>query len=216
MAGNLVEIQFEEAKLKRIERMLKGVPGAMPKVMSRGINRTATMSRTEIIRQIQAKIKIKQKGIKKGLTLEKATRNKWAASIGISTKRIPLIYFNARKAKKGVTYQIDSSGARKQIKADELFSGGFIATMKKTGHEGVFVRRKIRMTTKIEQLFKGKGVSERSNRGVIVERFGPSLGHYFEAASGIAADIQSKTGELLEKNIDDQIKLLLEKRGAVR
>lgn len=213
MADKLVDIQFEEAKLKRIEQMLKGIPGALPKVVSRGINRTATMSRTEIIRQIQAKIKIKQKGIKQGLTLEKATKSKWAASIGISTKRIPLIYFNAREAKKGVTYQIDSSGARKQIKADELFSGGFIATMK-SGHEGVFVRRKVRMTNMFEQIFKGKEVSERSNRGVIVERFGPSLGHYFEKASGIAAGIQSNTGELLARNIDDQIKLLLEKRGA--
>ena len=187
MADKLVEIQFEKAKLKRIEQMLKGIPGALPKVISRGINRTATMSRTEIVNQISANLSLKKKVIRDRLRLEKATYQKWQARITVRTKRIPLMEFKARQNKKGVSYLIEKGQGRKRI------DSAFEATMA-SGHRGIFKR---------------KGPS----RFPIIELLGPSLGQVFAGAERITAEVQSRAGQMLEKNIDDQIKLLLARRG---
>jgi len=188
MSKSLVEVKFDKAKLKRIEKTLKGVPGAMPKVMTRGINRTATMSRTEIIRRISANVSLKKKTIRDGLQLEKAHRNKWAAKITVISKRIPLMDFKARQGKRGVSYLISKNKGRQKIQ------DAFFAKLK-SGHEGVFKRL-------------GK------SRLPICELFGPSLGQVFSDAGKISSEVQAKAGPLLEKNINDQVKMLLAKRGA--
>jgi len=188
MADSLVEVKFDEAKLARIRKMLRAVPQGMPRVMSRGINRTATGARTEIARRIAAIVKIKQTAIKKGIKLTKATYRRWLANLNIYGKRIPLIEFGARQLKAGVSYSIEKGGARKRIPS------AFIQIMPVSGHRGVFKR--YRPTTK---------------RLPIVQLFGPSVGTVFEGAGRIAAEIERETGKKLEKNIDDQIKLILSK-----
>jgi len=198
-----IDIKYDEAQLQRVREMLRAIPQEMPGVISRGINRTARPAKTEIARRLKKELKTDSEQIKKGIILTEATRAHWSAKIGIVKKLIPLIAFRARQTKKGVTYQIGQQG-RKLIKS------GFFATMpiksrgfwtnlflgadvpSRPGHTGVFKR-------------KGKG------RLPIQELFGPSLGVAFEGAPEIVKEVTSGLYFKLSRNIDEQIKCVLEK-----
>ena len=78
-----VEIKFDEKRLDEIRKMLRDIPNAMPKVMSRGINRTQKSSLSEIAKKIAAEITLKQKTIKKSIRLESATYTRWQAKINL-------------------------------------------------------------------------------------------------------------------------------------
>ncbi len=203
--ADALEIKFDEQRLKEIQRLLREIPNALPKVMSRGINRTTTSARAEIVKRIAAEITLKQKVIKKSIRTEKATITRWMAKIllglaalgikagthlGRKEGRVPLIYFKASQRKKGkrkLTYQIKPG-------EKESFSGKplpFIATMKT--FRGVFRR-------------VGK------ERFPVEHIYGPSVGGVFEGTAGIAAEVQQSAGEKLEKNIDQQIAFQLSRR----
>ena len=201
-----VEIKFDEKRLDEIRKMLRDIPNAMPKVMSRGINRTQKSSLSEIAKKIAAEITLKQKTIKKSIRLESATYTRWQAKINLGMDergwlfgkqygrkegRIPLIYFKARQSKKGrrkLTYQISKTGGRQTFTEKPL---PFIQTM--NTFRGVFVRQ-------------GK------ERWPVWHGYGPSIGGVFEGAAGIAAEVQETTSQKLEKNIDQQIAYILSKR----
>lgn len=187
-----VEIKYDEAKLRKIQKMLRDIPNAMPKVMSRAINRTSKSALAEIARKIAAEVKITQAAIKKGIKITKATYTRWQAWLDLHTKRIPLIRFRAKPLKKGVSYQISKTGGRKKITEP---ARPFIQTMPISGHKGVFRRH-----------------TEKTKRLPIVQLFGPSLGGVFEGAAGIAAEVQESTTKKLEKNIDAQVAYILSKR----
>lgn len=190
MAEGMVEIKVDEAKLRRVQKLLRNVPQGMPKVMSRSINKTAKSARVEIARRIAAVIAIKQTAVKKGIVMHKATYRMWRATLDIGRKRIPLIHFKARQLKKGVSYQIEK-GKRKKV--PEMF----IQTMPTSGHRGVFRRH----TPKVKRL-------------PIIELLGPSVGGLFEGAAGVAREVVKSTHKKLGQNIDSQINYILEKRRA--
>lgn len=187
MAAPTVEIRFDEAKLARIRRMLRAVPAGLPRVVSRAINRTATSARANIVRLIAAKAKIKQKGIRKGISLRKATYRRWLAHLNVYGRRIPLIHFGARQIRTGVSYKIEKAGPRKRIQS------AFVQTMP-SGHKGVFKRH--RPTTK---------------RLPIVQRYGPSVGAVYEGSGRLAKKVKEEAHKKLVKNIDDQVNLALSK-----
>lgn len=184
--SKLIEIKFDDKRLKSIQKMLREVPQKMGMVMLRSINRTTTSSRAEIARQIAAVVTTKQGVIKKGIDRQKATKNYWRGELDITRRRLPLKEFKAKQTKKGVKYKIEKSGGRK------LAEHAFIATMR-SGHEGVFRR-------------KGDG------RLPIAELRGPSVGGVFEGAAGIAQRVIEHASGRLETNIMAQIKYILEKR----
>lgn len=192
MADRLVDIKFDEAKLRQVRYMLRDIPKAMPKVMSRSINRTSKSAVVEIARQIAGNVKITQAVVKKGIKVQKATYTRWRAWLDLNTKRIPLIKFRARQIKKGVSYQIKKGGGRQRITEPPR---PFIQTMPASGHVGVFKRH-----------------TERTRRLPIVQLYGPSVAGVFEGASGIATDVQRTTAKRLVKNIDSQVAYILNKR----
>ena len=181
-----VQIKFDKRKLRQIERQLKGIPGAMPTVMSRGINRTAGPALTQIIREMAASLNLKSKAIREKVDLKKATRSRWTATIKLSGRRIALKEFGARQTRRGVSYKIQKSGAKQQIES------AFIATMS-SGHTGVFKR-------------KGK------SRLPVQELRGPSLGRAFEGAESLVRRVTEDTRKNLAMQIDKQVKYILEKR----
>ena len=183
-----VEVKFDEKKLRDIQRMLRSIPNAMPKVMSRSINRTAKSAKVKTAQRIGAEVNVKSKSLKSRIDLEKANPAKWQAKLGISKRRISLISFKGTgQTKKGVGYRIVTGGARK------LVPSAFIETVRKTGYKGVLLR----MT---------------EQRYPLAWLRGPSLGQIFEKAPGVAAEIIADAGKKLTKNIDAQVKYLLEKR----
>lgn len=186
-AGTSVEIKFDEAKLRGVQRTLRHIPNAMPKIMCRAVNRTTKSARTETGRRISRAVNITQSAVKKKILMTKATFNRWVGTLGISEKRFSLIHFKAKQTKKGVTYKIEKSGGRKRIPA------AFIRSP--SGVKVVFRRE-----------------TPQTKRMPIIALKGPSLGVVFERARGIARGVTKAAYKNLEKNIDDQIKLALSKR----
>ena len=189
-----VEIKFDKKKLKRVQAILKEIPGAMGPVMSRGINKTATAAKTRIVRAIAAEVKVAQKAIRDRISLDRASSNRWQATLHITGKRIPLINFGANKLVSGdISYQIDPSGGRKRITYDRQTNPVFFAVMK-SGHKGIFRRLGPRLPIK--------------------ELMGPSIPSVYKYAEGLSARILRESSLDLGKNIDYQIALILQRRRA--
>jgi len=180
----MLEIKFDDEKLKQVQRVLRDIPKALPRVMSRGLNRTATSARTQVSRSLAKEIGLKIKDVRDKLTLQRATYSNWRSAVGISSKRFGLIKFGARQTKKGVTYK----KGRKRV----LIRHAFIATMK-TGHRGVFLR---------------KGPP----RLPIQELRGPSLAQVYAGTRDEVNHIQAESAAKLQKNIHDQVDLILKRR----
>ena len=181
----MLEIRYDNDKIKRFERELAGFPrNSLPKVMSRGLNRTATEARTRASRLLSQKIGVKVKDIRERVTLQRASYSKWRSFVKISRRRIPLISFGARQTKKGVTYKKEGERI--------LIRHAFKATMK-SGHTGIFKRK-------------------FSSRLPISELRGPSLGQVFVGAPEAADAIYRESMQRLSKNIHDQVRLILKAR----
>lgn len=206
--ADAVEIKFDEKRLEEIRKMLRDIPNAMPKVMSRSINKTQTSARAVIVRKIAAEVTLKQKAIRKSIRIEKATYTRWQAKIALGMDaqgieagkqlgrkegRIPLIYFEARQRKKGkrkLTYQVSKTGGKQTFTEKPL---PFIQAM--NTFKGVFSR-------------VGK------ERYPVEHFYGPSIGGVFEGVAGIAEEVQLSAHEKLVKNIDNQVAYILSKRKA--
>lgn len=185
MAKGLIEIKFDERKLRQITKQMRGYPGALPRVMSRAINRTANQARTQIARKISSQVQVSVSDVRRGVRIDRATRTKWQADLQITGFRTPLIKFGARQTKTGISYIIDKSTGRKRIDT------AFIATMP-SGHKGVFKR-------------KGK------SRLPIVELRGASIGVLFENTATVATEVTRDALKQLSRNIDTQVALILER-----
>lgn len=179
-----VDIKFDKRKMKRIEKQLSSMPRKIPQIMSAGINRAATITKTRLSQKLRENVAVKAAAAKKMITLKRANRKHWRADIRISSRRLPLIRFPVKQTGKGVSYKIAKSGGRKTIES------GFIQTMS-SGHRGVFTRA-------------GKA------RKPIVERFGPSLGAAF-TFNKMKKWTEAIAAKLLIQNIDSQIRRILGK-----
>lgn len=98
---------------------------------SRALNRTATTVRAEAARMIGHDYNMKISAAKGQMEIRRATKNDLRAAVQVSGRPIPLIEFDARQVRAGVSVKV--KGTRKVV------SHAFIATMK-TGHKGVYVR----------------------------------------------------------------------------
>lgn len=180
----IIDIEINKAQLKRVELMLRGMPRAMPGVLSRAVNRTAISARTQINKEIRQEINIKAADLNEKLILEKAKQNYPVAVIKMSRKRIPVMDFGAKQTAKGVSYKIKKQGGRQTIKS------AFITTMPETGHTGVFKRW-------------GK------TRLPIVELKGPSIGEVFKRGPALIKRITQQAYKNLGHNIESQLDYVL-------
>ena len=179
--AGMIDVTFSKRDMNKLQRTLQAVPKALPKVLSRALNKTATTVRAEVSRGLKKESKMNVSVIKKAIAFTKATYKVWVARLDVFGKRIPLVQFNARPKGKGIAYSIGK----------KYIQGGFIQTMP-TGHRGALIRQ-------------GKA------RLPIHELFGPSLGIVLEKSAGMLKKATNGAGALLEKNIDAQVNLILEK-----
>jgi len=191
----MFEIRIDETALKRFERQLAAVPRGLPRAMSRGLNRTATEARTKVTRYIKGETGLRLKDVRKRVTIQKATYQKWYAFLKFNTKAIYVSSYGARQTKKGVSF---SSG-----RGRKLIRHAFIATMP-SGHISVWRRRP-------EAAFStGTAPSGlRKNRLPISKVMRMSGREMFALAKGIFDTAEKESRARLEKNINDQVQLIL-------
>ena len=184
----VIGIQVDQRQLAEVRQLLLAIPRAMPKVMSRGVNKTASGARTKVVREMARHSGVQQKFVRKAIRMKRASQRHWVATIRVRGWRFPLTAKGARQTKKGVTYR-GKSGR-------ELLPGGFIAAMP-GGHTGVFTRRS-------------------TSRLPIDEHFTPSMVDVFDEAAELSRHrLDSEIAAKLQSNIYTQVQLILAKRRAV-
>jgi hypothetical protein len=206
--ADIIEIKLDERKLNQIEAMFRGVPGKLPQIVSRAINRTIQPAKTEIQKGIREEINIKAADAKEQITVTKATYEKWIATIGLSHSLIPILDFGAHETKTGVTFKVYKKGGSKTIKH------AFITGMR-SGHKGVF-RRGIGKSGVVrweKRKTRKAGIKQAINWHNVFfgEQFGPSLHQVFmtEKSADFVARVVENAYTRLEHNIDSQVSYVL-------
>ena len=192
------EVKTDKRDLRRLEQVLKRTPAALPGILVRAVNKTGRWGRTRVVREIAAETGIKQKGVRRGVWLQRASRSYPTAVIRIGGKRIPIIHFGARQTKGGVVYTKPGAGEQTTIPS------AFITRMP-TGHRGVFKRKA-----------KTEGGEDLVPRLPIRELKGASLGVIAGHAPQVIARVTDQCGDRLSLEIGRQIDYVLAKQQARR
>lgn len=179
------DIQVNQQQLRHLERTLAGIPNAMPRVVSRAINRTATQARSRAVKAIASAGKLKQKDVRQKVRLVRASWKKWRARIFFDSRLTPVVRLDPRNTSTGITYR--SFDGPKEI------NHAFLATMP-SGHRGVWSRAS-------------------ASRLPIYEEYGDESVAAFTERSGVLATIKGFSATAVEKELDTQMRVLLSKRG---
>jgi hypothetical protein len=203
-----IEIKPDYARLDAILGRIKGLPGALERVIPPALNQAASEERTWLSREFGARMVMQRKrSIPDRLTLApKAGRASWSAGIRIALTRFTLGSFqDVKQTPSGVTW---STGGTH-------LSGGFIPraflrlglTHYLTGQyiEGRQVWRRA------QQGEKGFSAALATRAGGIVRRYpikmlrGPSLAKVFSADANFQADAERQGTAILEKKLASQV-----------
>ena len=201
----MLEIRYDDAKIKQLQRELRSFgKNALPRVMSQGLNRTATQARTTISRRLKVDLDIKRiKDVRDRMTIKKATYRKWLALLLTDTHGIYAYSWGYKKTKAGIRVR-DFSGTVKW----RLFRHAFIAEMP-SGHVGIFVRRYPESLTSHGLTSLGK---RRKGRLPIDEIAGLSGTEFSKIVLETIEKYQKQINGILQKNIHDQVQLTLRRR----
>ena len=202
-----IEVKLDEKRLAEVQRMLAGIPRAMPKVMSRGVNKTVTKARTDLTNRLAGKVALKKKFIRENIFMRKASYKRWQATLTLGWWPINLKHFSARQTKKGVTYKIDKTGKRQLLTHAfilEQFGGNVFRRVTKGGG----------LVDRIKAAFGKDAPEQLVGRLPIEVRKGPSLKEVYNGDRALPSRTLKEAMANLNKNIDTQIKLILDKRAA--
>lgn len=193
----MIEIRLEDHKIRQFERMLAGIPNALPRVMSRGLNRTATEARTQASRRLSQATGLRVKDIRPRIVLKRATYKNWRSAIEFRAGGMPVVRFPHEPTTEGVTYR---PSRRKHV----LIRHAFRATMP-SGHTGVFLRARYA---------KGRYIpmKSRPKREAIYEQK-VRLQDVFLESQAEMNRVYIESLARLEKNIHDQVQLILRRRA---
>lgn len=201
MNAEMFTIRFDDDKLKELQRELKNFPNrALKQVMSRSLNRTAAKARTELVRLGSKKLGWKQKYVRPYITIKKATYSNWRSSLRFPIRSIDVIHLKAKELKQGVSYKDPMTGTRKKE------PHAFIYEMPTKGWQ-VWLRS-------IHFLGYRKYINWRGRKmEALFKMRAPSLYKLLmEHASGQTKQIVEKSRILLQKNIHEQVELILKKK----
>jgi hypothetical protein len=196
----MLEIRFDDQKLKKFERELRNIPGALPRVISRGLNRTASKARTELTRFASKKLGWKQKYVRPYIVLKKAGYSNFRATLSFPTRSIDIIHLKPKATKTGVSYRDPITGKRKTA------HGAFIYEMPVRGRQ-VWVRSIYFLGRRKYVYWEGREIE------ALYKLRAPSL-HKLLMLHGAAQtkQIYEECKIRLAKNVHDQVNLILRRR----
>ena len=178
-----VEIKVNDRQLKRIASALDGIPRAMPKVVSRAINRTATQGRRRVVKAAAAASGLTQKVVRQDVRLLRASYKKWRARLFFESRRRTLRHREHRLTPQGVVY----SGLAGR---NQRLPSAFGAVMP-TGYRSVW-ERLTRSRLPIEEVRDELSMVE------------------FAEQEGLIKDVELFSREALVTQLDTQMRVLLD------
>lgn len=193
----MIEIRLDKNKIRQFEQMLAGIPNAIPQAMSRGLNRTATEALTLTSRRLSQSTGLKVKDVRGRIAVERATQKNWRSAIRFRAGGLPIVRFGHEQNPQGVVWR-PSRGKR------ILIRHAFKATMP-SGHTGVFLRARYA---------KGRFIhmEGRPKREAIYEQK-VRLQEIFAQSQQEMNQVYIESLARLEKNIHDQVQLILRRRA---
>lgn len=181
-------IEVTADHIERAEQLLKHIPNAAPKALSRAINRAAESARTEAARKVRETYFIPHNAVLSTIKIDKASEGRLMAKVTSRGHATPLINFRVtpkqpqprRKSPIIVRVKQGQGGSVKRA---------FVARMK-SGHVGVFERAG-KKRTPIRQLF-GPPIPEMLGNPTVTDW------------------VEQKAAERLDERLDHEIGRMLE------
>lgn len=175
--------------MEEAERMLQGIPGAVPRATSRAINRAMTQTRTEAVRRVRAEYHGKASDIRDTMRIQRASPGSLHGMLESVGSPIRLTQFR-------VTPRQPTAGMKRKraVNAAVLKRGGgtirgaFVARMS-SGFIGVFNR----------------GTKARLP---IYNRYGPSAAQML-SKDVVQIDVEDKMVEVFTRRLDHEINNIL-------
>ncbi len=201
-----IAVHVDEAKLARLEQMVRGIPQALARIAPPALNKTADEMRTwlggELVRRMAI---LRKKSIRDRLATDpKASAASWQSGIRISLARFTIASFQTQQTAAGVAWYPGILGTWRSIPRAFLR-----ATYRhyQTG-EQMDVAQVYRRTRSTE---KGFRADLATRRGDMVRRYpirvlrGPSLAMVFTKDRNLLDGANKRGGEVLEKKFASQV-----------
>jgi hypothetical protein len=183
----MIDISADRIELSRM--MLGHIPGALPKVLSRTINRAVTGARADATRQAKAEYTVSAGTIRNAIGKPRLSNvSNLTASIRARGGTVPLSSFKITPSKPLKRRSASALQAIVKPGSGGTIKGAFVARMKEVGfggtrraleseegHVGVFVRQKGKFMRGQGPRPKKRGSGNTKGREAIKEIYGPSV-----------------------------------------
>jgi hypothetical protein len=182
----------DKESFAKAEKMLENIPNGISTAGKNAANRTIKFAKTRISTSLSKVVDSTKSGIAKNIYIKKATKSVPAAYLRVKSRGVNLISFHARQTSTGVSSRIKN------------VSHAFIA-------RGLNNNRLVFIRTGIKKIMsKGRYVGKRREqiKGVV----GMSAQELFRKVPGIAQDVYGSLGPEMQKNLEQQVKYLVEKQ----
>lgn len=200
-----LQVDLNPGQLALLDRTLRDIPKGIQTVIPRAINKTSVTVRSRITKNIATDYNVTQKAVRDRITIKRAHQRQkfYFAVLRVTGRRIPLGAFSPRQGAKGTTVTIERGGDSKLYKRAFVHSTGSRSGGGKAVYtripEGGGSKADIDETTKLVP------------REPIHELWGPSVMSIFEKR--YADNATRDAAQLLEKNIAQQVQVVLQKAG---
>jgi hypothetical protein len=189
------EVKVDQTQLEDAKRVFSGFPDLQKKVHYRALNQTMTGVRTDMVNASEKILTVEDKSnVKDAITINKATMYSPSANVKGTGKPIKLGYFIVQQVAGGVLVKVMWG------KAAKLIRHAFIATIAKTGHKGVYWRKKQDSVKSFKPGFPYASLPKKY-RFPINELYGPSVADSLKNP-GVIDDILDKADDRLHKAYD--------------
>jgi hypothetical protein len=209
----IVKVTIDEAKLAQVQAAIGQIRGGTDRVFSRAINRTMSSARVRIAREISAGIRMGVRKVQSRIYLRRATRAKLVGFLGLSAAEYDLVKtFDAQYTRgEGVDVQV-LKDRRTFLPRAFMVSGIRAGLGWQKNARGWWGFRRVLMrkpTSGQTPTWDSGDMGRLVGRLPVMKVRGPSLAQLWEQAPDMVAKAVEYSQHTLEKNVDDQVKLLL-------
>ncbi|TFH84812.1 hypothetical protein EQG41_20425 [Billgrantia azerbaijanica] len=188
---NSLKVRIDEGMLRDLRRDLSHIKNGSNKAMSRAINHTLGVTRTEASTQIRKQVKLKAGYVRERLKIRKATVNKLQGAIRTPSRGVLLSRFPNRAYKRGgIGVQVKPSGGKKRMPG-----AFFIGPLKNSGVMAIAIRTQ-----------HGPGLGRS---GGLKITYGPSVSQVF---TDVKDDLQAPSGNRLMQRLAYEADRLLKRQ----
>ena len=184
-----IKITVDKQAIRRIESDLMHIKNGAPRAMSRAINHTLGVTRTEASKEIRKQVKLKAGYVREKLKVKRATINSLNGAIRTPTRGTLLTRYPHRQYKNGdVGVQVKPTGGKKRM------PGAFFIRFK-NGVQAIAIRTQY-----------GPGLGRSEGLKVL---YGPSTSQVF---TDVKDDLQAPSGNRLMQRMGYEAERLLKRQ----